>query len=226
MDNVMLLGAGLLLGGVFAVVVVFLLRRKGADAPVQTISVDAVAEHVRSVGKLVGLEVVAKEIATSVKGWAWLPPILLSQAKIAMIFTFEKQYYVDLARLRKSSVEQLEDGRFRVTLPPVEGSLRLSDVSPYDIQAGRILGLLDVIQMNARTQKELMAEAQSQAAELYRRSEAKYLSDARRAIGGQLETLLGLFDATIEVRWADQSEAIGEPMQVEPALRDRLTTGA
>ncbi len=225
MDNVMLLAAGLVLGGVFAVVVVVLLRRKGASAPVTTISVDAVAEHVRSVGKLVGLEVVAKEIATSVRGWAWLPPILLSQAKIAMIFTFEKQYYVDLARLRKAAVEEIGERRYRVTLPPVEGSLRLSDVSPYDIQAGRILGLLDVIQMNARTQKELMAEAQAQAAELYRRSEAKYLADARRAIGGQLETLLGMFDATIEVDWADQSETHAERMDVEPALRERLATG-
>ncbi|HCT46206.1 MAG TPA: hypothetical protein DF699_13435, partial [Phycisphaerales bacterium] len=99
-------------------------------------------ERVRAVGKLVGLEVHAKEIATATKGFNWLPPILLSQAKVAMIFQFEKQYAVELGSLDERDVEDMGNGRFRVTLPPIVGSLRLMDVEPYDIQQGRVLGLV------------------------------------------------------------------------------------
>ena len=57
--------------------------------------VHSIAERIRAVGKLVALEVCAKEIATVSSGWAWLPPLLLSQARLAMIFNFEQQYYED-----------------------------------------------------------------------------------------------------------------------------------
>lgn len=200
-----------------------LLRRGGGAAPLGEIRTQTVAERVRAVGKLVGLEVHAKEIATTTKGWSWIPPIILSQAKIAMIFHFEKQYYVDLTRLAPEDVEQLGPGRFRVKLPAVEGTLRLTDVTPYDIQAGRMLGLLDVIQMNAETQRTLMLAAQEQAAELYNKAERRYVVEAQRSIERQLESLLALFDATIEIAWPSQSQA-GSPMvRIEREFEGRLS---
>ena len=204
MEPVLLVLLGLALGAVFAATLIFLLRRKGDSAPT-VIGAETIAERVRSVGKLVGLEVFAKEIATSRKGWAWLPPILLSQAKIAMIFFFEKQYHVDLAEVSASDVTEVAPGRYRVRLGPVRGTLRLRDITPYDIQAGRVLGLFDVIQVNAQTQGELMSTAQEQAARLFADNESRYVDEARRSVARRLETLLTLFGVSLEIEWADDA---------------------
>lgn len=166
-----------------------------------TVTTEAITEHVRAVGRLVGLEVCAKEIATATRGWSWLPPILLSQARLAMIFSFEKQYAIDLGRLSRRDVTLAGPGKYRLRLPPVQGLLRLIDVTPYDIQDGRVLGLLDVIQMTAERQKALMTQAQSQASELYAASESRYLAEARRSIERQLGTLFGLFGLEVELEW-------------------------
>ena len=202
---------------------IMLLRRKAASAPLTQVRTQTVAERVRAVGKLVGLEVHAKEIATSTKGWSWIPPIILSQAKIAMIFHFEKQYFVDLTRLKPNDVEQTSPGHFRVHLPAIEGTLRLTDVTPYDIQAGRVLGLLDVIQMNAETQRQLMQAAQEQAADLYNKAERKYVTEAQHSVGRQLESLLSLFDAQIEVVWTTPAVSGAPKVRIERELEGRLT---
>jgi len=189
--------------------------RRGDDPGV--IRVETIAERVRAVGKLVGLEVAAKEIATATRGWGWLPPLLLSQARLAMIFTFEKQYAVDLARVRGEHVEKLGENRFRLTLPPVRGELRLTDVTPYDIQDGRILGLLDVVQMNATRQGELMDRAKEQAAILYETNEPRYMTEARAAIERQLSALLALFEVEVEIRFQEDAHAHSpQPVTFKP----------
>lgn len=210
MENATLVLVGLGIGVVVGLLGLLVLKRRGASAPVEIHAVETIAERVRAVGKLIGLEVHAKEIATSTKGWSWIPPILLSQAKVAMIFSFEKQYFVDLHRIRAENVEEIGPGHYRLRMPDVEGTLRLCDVSPYDIQAGRILGLLDVIQMNAETQKQLIRAAQDQAAQLFETNEGKYLTEARRTIGTQLQTFLGMFDVRLDVDWGD-----GAPRRVK-----------
>ena len=195
-EVIAIVALGVLAGGLGVAVVILLMRK----APVSLTST-GVTERVRAVGRLVGLEVHAKEIATSTKGWSWVPPILLSQAKIAMIFHFEKQYSVDLSRLNESSVECTGVNQYRVTLPSVDGALRLTDVTPYDIQAGKVLGLLDVLPVGAATQKELMARAQEQAADLYEQADERYEAEAMHSIERQLESLLSMFGVTVEVRW-------------------------
>ena len=223
MDSAFLVITGVVLGLIGMGVVVFLMRKRGDAAPM-VVGAEVIAERVRAVGKLVGLEVHAKEIATSTKGWDWLPPILLSQAKIAMIFAFEKQYYVDLQRVTPADIEELGAGRFRVRLPEVEGALRLVDVQPYDIQAGRILGLLDVIQMNAKTQKELMRAAQDQAGALFKSSEGKYLLEARRSCQTHLESLLGMFGVRVDVAWAGSppEHAQADAMEIGETVRQKM----
>ena len=197
-----------LLAGVFCLggLVFFLVMRffrSGQLKPQTTTDLRLITERVRAVGKLVGLEVHAKEIATAKRGWSWVPPILLSQAKLAMIFQFEKQYAVELGAVTQDHVEDLGAGRFRLTLPPIQGSLRLVDVVPYDIQQGRVLGLLDVISMNADRQGELMKVAQVQAADLFDRSDERYTSQARDAVERQLRSLLGLFDVDLDIVWSE-----------------------
>ncbi len=216
MATILLIIVSLIAGGLGVFVVVLLMKK----APTHLNSM-GVTERVRAVGRLVGLEVHAKEIATSTKGWSWMPPILLSQAKIAMIFHFEKQYSVDLARLNAASVECTSVNAYRVTLPPVEGALRLTDVTPYDIQAGRILGLLDVIQMNAQTQAALMQTAQEQAASLYAENESKYMAEAKRSIERQISSLLGLMNVEVEIIWQANEKTMGD-MTIDKAIKEQL----
>lgn len=199
---------GLALGAIGAGAVVWWLRGRLIATKQETTVTHTIAERVRAVGKLVGLEVAAKEIVTKTSGWSWIPPLLLSQARLAMIFAFEKQYFVDLSRVKEHDVVRLEEGRYRITLPPVEGSLRLLDVQPYDIQDGRILGLLDVIPMNADRQRQLMLQAQQQAAQLYSVNDPRYLSEARASIERHLRSLLGLFDIRVELIWSGDQEAV------------------
>lgn len=197
----------IVLAGAFAVgiALAFLaLRFLATRTAKQTVEVRSIAERVRAVGRLVGLEVFAKEIATAKSGWPWCPPVLLSQAKLAMIFHFEKQYGVDLASVKVSGVERLGDEHYRVRLPQIVGTLRLVDVTPYDIQQGRVLGLLDVIPMNAERQAMLMRAAQEQASALYEHGEERYLAQAREAIERQLTALLGLFGVRVEWEWPEE----------------------
>lgn len=189
------------------------LRRGRHGGGVDRIELRMLTERVRAVGRLVGLEVHAKEIATATRGWNWLPPIVLSQAKIAMIFQFEKQYSVELGTLSEGDVQDLGQGRFRVTLPPIAGALRLMDVEPYDIQQGRVLGLLDVINMNAERQAELMRTAQTQAAELFEKNDPRYFAQARDSIERQLHSIARLFDIRLEIDWRTQPKA-GQPRLV------------
>ena len=175
------------------------LRRRMGRSATPTMTTHIIAERVRAVGKLVGLEVMSKEIVTQTRGLSWLPPLLLSQARLAMIFCFEKQYFVDLALLREEHVEHLGARRYRLTLPPIDGSLRLLDVTPYDIQSGKLLGLLDVFRMDAPAQKELMVRAQDEAQALYETHAARYEEEARRAVVRQVIGLLQLFDIEVEV---------------------------
>lgn len=200
------------LAGVFLAAAVFVVlrhkanRKRGRSDPPKADQTIVLAERVRSVGRLVGLEVMVKEIATASRGFHWMPPLLLSQAKVAMIFQFEKQYSIDLTRIEHTDIEQVGQNRFRITLPPIEGSLRLSDVTPYDIQHGRVLGLFDVIPMTAERQTELMTAAQRDAARLYEGKEPKYLAEAKRSVSRHLSSLLELFDVKVEVVWSDEAE--------------------
>lgn len=194
--------------------------RKGGD--IDRVTLRMLTERVRAVGKLVGLEVHAKEIATATKGWGWVPPIFLSQAKIAMIFQFEKQYAVELGSLTESDVTDLGDRRFRIELPPIVGSLRLMDVEPYDIQQGRVLGLVDVINMNAERQNELMKTAQHQAGELFEKNDDRYESQARDAIERQLHAIAKLFDGELEIKWQTQATRHAQPeLVMDEALKTK-----
>jgi len=208
-----IIGAGI----VFFVLTSLKRGRKGGG--IDKISLRMLTERVRAVGKLVGLEVHAKEIATATTGWNWLPPILLSQAKVAMIFQFEKQYGVELGAISETDVEDLGERRFRITLPPIVGSLRLLDVEPYDIQQGRVLGLVDVINMNAQRQSELMRTAQTQAAELFEKNDDRYEQQARNAVERQLHSIAKLFDGKLEICWREQGTREQPRLIMDEALK-------
>ncbi len=213
MDSLVFAGIAVTLGMLVGALAVWYLskplRRKKDRKPAE-IHAEFVIQRVRAVGRLVGLEVSAKEIATSTRGLSWLPPLILSQARVAMIFRFEKQYSVDLAKIATDAVSELGPDRFTITLPKPEGRLRLLDVVPYDIQAGKVLGLLDVLPVGAATQKELMSRAQEQAATLYEQADERYEAEAMHSIERQLQSLLAMFGVTVGVEWAGR-----EPVEPE-----------
>jgi hypothetical protein len=220
-----LLGATLGAGSVWYVLRRF--RKRVAKRPFrdERVVTQTIAERVRAVGKLVALEVCAKEITTASAGWGWLPPLILSQARLAMIFHFEKQYSLDLALLRPEDITELGPGRFRLRLPEMDGALRLIDMTPYDIQSARILGLLDLIPMTADRQRELMKKAQSQAASIFENSDKKYLGEARVSAERHLRSLLEMMELHVEFTWPEeQAAATPEPLPEPPAvsLRPRL----
>jgi hypothetical protein len=223
MNDFILLIIALSLAAIVGAGIVFYLlsslKRARAGKDIDKISLKIITERVRAVGKLVGLEVHAKEIATATSGFSWLPPILLSQAKIAMIFQFEKQYAIELGALNESDVTDLGDAHYRITLPPITGSLRLMDVEPYDIQQGRVLGLIDVINMNAARQSELMRTAQDQAAELFEKNDDRYIHQARETIERQLNSIAKLFDITLQIQWSSESILTQPRIQLDESLK-------
>lgn len=204
------------LGVVLTLLVVGWFKRLGRTAETKTLSY-TIAERVRSVGKLVGLEVMSKEIVTQTKGMGWLPPLLLSQARLAMIFCFNKQYYVDLSRVTPDQVKPTGLNTYEVVLPPIEGSLSLLEITPYDIQSGKLLGLLDVFRMDATTQKTLMQRAQVEAEGLYEQHAARYEAEARRVIVRQLRGLLDLFEVEATIRFQNQ-EVVHGPKDEEETV--------
>jgi hypothetical protein len=193
---------------------------RGGGSVEHRVVTQTIAERVRSVGKLVGLEVCAKEIATATSGWGWMPPLVLSQAKLAMIFHFEKQYIVDLSRVGSQDVEELSPGRFRLTLPAVEGTLRLTDVRPYDIQSMKVLGLVDLVSMTAERQAEMMRRAQHEASSLFSTGDDRYLLEARSAVERHVQALLGLFGVQVLVAWRDQPRvSVPAPLELPASVR-------
>jgi len=216
---VLLLLGGMLGGGALAWYLLRRLRPVQAARPRwndDRVQIQMIADRVRGVGKLVALEVSAKEIATASAGWAWLPPLILSQAKLAMIFHFEKQYSLDLASIRTEDVRELEPGKCRLKLPPIEGTLRLTNMTPYDIQSARVLGLLDLIPMTAERQKELMERAQHQAAGLFETWEARYHAEARASAERHLTALMEMLGVRVELEWPQTIVAVRA--EAEPVL--------
>ena len=102
------------------------------------------------------------------------------------------------------------------------------DLTPYDIQNARILGLLDVIPMTADRQREMMRKAQQQAAELYQSNDARYLHEARQSIERHLKSLMELFGVEVEVAWTQAPSACltVEPAPIAPRLVRALADSA
>ncbi|MBC7772278.1 MAG: DUF4230 domain-containing protein [Pyrinomonadaceae bacterium] len=214
---IVLILSGLLLGGSL---MWYIPRRSGKHSRdrrqwrTENVSTQMIAERVCSVGKLVALEVSAKEIATASAGWSWLPPLIFNQAKLAMIFHFEKQYSIDLASISADDIREIGPGKCRLRLPLIVGQLRLTNMTPYDIQSARVLGLLDLIPMTAERQKDLMERAQHQAAGLFEAWDARYLAEARVSAERQLRMLMDLLGTQVEFEWG---AGVFQPEIVAPA---------
>ena len=97
--------------------------------------------------------------------------------------------------------------------------MRLMDVEPYDIQQGRVLGLVDVINMNAERQNELMKTAQQQAAELFEKNDERYEKQARDAIERQLQAIAKLFNGSLEIEWRESANREQPRLVMDESLK-------
>lgn len=197
-----------ILGGIGALILVagcvvfgLWLGRRSRAKPLE-VQTQMITERVRSVGKLVGFEVFAKEITTAKQGVNWMHPALVSQSRLAMIFHFEKQYYIDLEELRPEDIREVGPKRFRIVLPPVRGDLVTRDFEMYDISSGRVLGLIEVNPMSADRQNEMKRVAQQQAAHQFYQNDGKYEMKARTSLERTLSSLAEMLGAELEFEWA------------------------
>ncbi len=142
-------------------------------------------EKMRSVGELIVLRVLAKEIVTQSEHWAgefgkrflsWL----WSDRKLAMVFEFDINFKYDL-RSSDFDIEDLGQGHFRLKMPTCHYDIAIKSSKVYDVQAGRLRLLPDVINVfggdvDQDDLNRLMEEAQSNIERA-----AKELIDAKRA---------------------------------------------
>jgi hypothetical protein len=152
-----------------------------------------VIHRLRGVGRLVALEVGAKEIITVTEGedtfWG-------RARKLIMVFTFQIQYSCDL-RSADVTVEPDGEGRFRVCLPPVERLTCLVDQQHHHDQAGSSwFGLVqkpfsaaerDALWHKARTQAEEAAGAGGGHLEIAERQVISILTALFAPTGVQIE---------------------------------------
>ncbi len=86
----------------------------------------------------------------------------MSPAQLAMIFHFDKQYSVESGSRQFAGCEPSRRGALRLAAAH-RGTLRLTDVKPYDIRDGKVLGLLDVIQMKPTPRATMQAQEQARS---------------------------------------------------------------
>jgi hypothetical protein len=100
-------------------------------------------EQLRSVGELVAFKMVTKEIVTASQHWfgdtgkryfQWL----VSTKKMAMIFEFDIDFRYDL-RSTDFKIEQLNENRYTLKMPPCLYQVHIRDISFYDEQNSKFL---------------------------------------------------------------------------------------
>lgn len=141
MDNLIMLitGAALALLGTG----LFWFFRRNKKATLDNVALYSTIEKMESLGTLNVYKVVTKEIVTASdhlfgnfgsKYLKWL----ISEKKLAMIFTFDIDFSYNLKSSR-FSVKQIEEGSYRFTMPECRYSLSIKDISFYDEQNGKLL---------------------------------------------------------------------------------------
>lgn len=216
MEFVLISLLSIVLGG--GVMFILLRRSKGGMAePTRTLS-ESIVERVQSVGRLTGLEVSSKEITTQVKGgFKWIPKLVISPARLAVIFHFETHYYVDLGHLEVTDVRMVGPNQYEIVLPRIEHTFMLKELEAYDIQAGRLLGLLDITSLDAETHNDLMQRARTEAESMFQKQNERYSKQAERAVAQQMAALLQMFGVEVNVRW-NGDPAMATISEAEPVV--------
>ncbi len=188
----------------------FWLQRRFRARP-SIVTTHSVVERIRAVGKLTGLEVSTKEITTQTKAsWKWVPRLVLSPARMALIFNFERHYFVELSELGEESVRKRSPREWEITLPALRNEFIFRGIEAYDIQAGRLLGLA-VDSLDAPTHNLLIEQAREESKKVFDRQDRAYRQQAMQVIAHQLRSLLAMFQIDVTVRFAgaDSPEATG-----------------
>jgi Protein of unknown function (DUF4230) len=218
----------------------FFRRRRQPRNKAPRVTCSGVTQRVASVGRFVALEVTAKEIATASTGPQWLPPALLTRAKVAMIFHFRHEYTFDLAALSDSDIMP-QRGRLKLRMPEMQSNTVLVDLEPYDIQSGKVFGLIEVIPMGAARQRKLMAAARQEAGTVGVEDEHAQRAMARSSAEKHIRKMLGHARLVVDFDWsrslaqeaeivgritpADETEAVAMEREAIGAVADESTDG-
>ncbi len=188
-------------------------RRRQPRRKAPRVACSGVTQRVASVGRFVALEVTAKEIATASTGPQWLPPALLTRAKVAMIFHFRHEYTFDLAALGDGDITTQRTGRLRLRMPEMRSNTVLVDLEPYDIQSGKVFGLIEVIPMGAARQRKLMAAARQEAGTVGVEDEHAQRAMARSSAEKHIRKMLGHAGVMVDFDWSrslvQEAEIVG-----------------
>ena len=159
-------------------------------------------EQLRSVGELVAFKMVTKEIVTASQHWfgdtgkryfQWL----VSTKKMAMIFEFDIDFRYDL-RSTDFKIEQLNENRYTLKMPPCLYQVHIRDISFYDEQNSKFLPWLLPDLLNrafgsgfSEADKNLLKEeAKNQAAKLAEGVVNKLQSEVENSARQTLLTLV------------------------------------
>jgi hypothetical protein len=159
-------------------------------------------EQLRSVGELVAFKMVTKEIVTASQHWfgdtgkryfQWL----VSTKKMAMIFEFDIDFRYDL-RSPDFKIEQLNENRYTLKMPPCLYQVHIRDISFYDEQNSKFLPWLLPDLLNrafgsgfSEADKNLLKEeAKNQAAKLAEGVVNKLQSEVENSARQTLLTLV------------------------------------
>jgi len=186
--------------------VILFLKWKGVGKVEREIDVHRIVERVRSVGKLVGFEVLHKEIVTEIEKLKWTPRMLVTPARVAMIFYFEKQYFIDLLKLSESDIEEIRPGLYQLTIPPLDGDFCVRQMEAYDIQSRKVVGMFDATGIDENRFNQLMERAREEAEKLYDKQADRYELQARESIARLIKGLFDRFDGRARRRWCRAAE--------------------
>lgn len=213
-----------------AVAAWFAFRRR-FGAPAMTLTIRDSIERLKSVGELVVFKVVSRQIvAAESHSWGnfarqWLTA-LMSTKKMALIIEYGIDFKYNL-RDPQFKVEEVGEGRFRLTMPPCAYQIHVRDLKFYDERNARILPWLlgDIGEafgpgFGEEEKNKLLEEARRQAEasaqEMVRQMESEVQSSAKQTMQS-LALSFGAQQATVEfIATAPRQEATTQREDLEP----------
>ena len=197
----------LLCGGLFAGVLLLLLRRNGGARKGLSVRATAAIEELKAIGVLSVFKAVTKEIVTARDhslgdlGKRYLEWLITSK-KMAMIFEFDIDFQYDL-RDTAFAVQEDGPGRYRLQMPRCDYVVHVRDVTFYDEQGGKLLPIIlpDVVNkilgggFNEDDRNKLMEEAKAQAEKLAQNLARRLSSEVQTSARQTMEMLAKGFGA-------------------------------
>jgi hypothetical protein len=190
---------GILAGALIAVLAIWGWRRS-AGGPA-SVEVRSQITQMRSVGELIVFRLITQQIITA-EGQAsrWLN-LFISNRRMALIIEYEVDFKYDL-RSAAFRIEPMDDGAYRLVMPPCGYHVHIRDMKIYDEQGSRLLPFLlgDITKafgpgFSAEDKNRLLEEGRSEANAKAKLQAQQLQSEAQSSARQTLEALARTFGA-------------------------------